>query len=138
MLFEDNLQDKPYMLKEESEVLEERVQPKRKPKRKSKSFQQDLGLLFNQEEVEEKVQEIKKGISERRKRKRGQGKGLDALIRNTLKGHQEVSATKRITLTMAVQKVERLQEIAKEEKKRLRAIIDDLVDEYLREHGEDE
>lgn len=73
------------------------------------------------------------------KRSRKPVGGLDALIRNTLEPQKvefKGSSIKQLTLTFDEEKIQKLKKIARTEKKYLRKVINEIVEEYIREYEE--
>jgi hypothetical protein len=65
--------------------------------------------------------------------------GLDALIRSTVEPQKvefRGNAIKQLTLTFDEEKIQKLKKIARTEKKYLRKVINDIVEEYIKEYEE--
>lgn len=116
-----------------------------------KNFTEDLDTLFAhalKETIVEQAKKMTKGLDKRdiatKKRNRRPMSGLDALIRQTsdriiqeeLKAAEDVNAnvtniTKRVTFVCDEENLTRLKEIARSEKKYLKDILGDLVEEFI-------
>jgi hypothetical protein len=137
--------------------LSEEEDKKKKPKkanvkedgkRKSsgKDFTDDLQAFLKeafQESFEQQMSQERKAkrsldlnIQKRSKKPVG---GLDALIRSTVEPQKvefRGNAIKQLTLTFDEEKIQKLKKIARTEKKYLRKVINDIVEEYIREYEE--
>jgi len=113
-------------------IVEIKVKPKKKTKTPSsnKKFADGLESLF-MDIMEEKTQD-----KPQPKRKSKSFVGLDQLIRSTIDVSQLTSTdkeTKRLTILLEIDKIEKLRAIAKTEKVRLKNIIRQIVAAYLEE-----
>jgi hypothetical protein len=105
----------------------------------SKSFADSLEQFLQEtidEIVEEKVGEIQeKGLETVRANKGRSNKpaiGIDALIRSTVESAEAYdNGKKRITFTFEKDKVEKLREIADQERSRIRDIVEDLINNFI-------
>lgn len=120
-----------------------KLRPKEKPaKSNSKNFENDLQSFLQEafkESLEEKLPERKplpKDL-EIKKRSRKPVSGLDALIRNTIEP-EKISFTgktiKQLTVSFDEEKIKKLKKIARLEKKYLRKVINDIVEEFIKEY----
>lgn len=156
-LFEDNLHDNPSMLLQKNKNTKkttnksnvvaatankkEEDNTQKNAKTSRKSFSDNIDIFFKEsiEDVLEDttVTEIKRNVIHNGERK---AIGIDVLLQRTSNAHNdEVEAslepmTKRVTFVLDVDKVEQLKNIAREENKRLRQIVSDLIEEYIKEH----
>jgi hypothetical protein len=139
------------------DTLSEEENKKKKPKkanvkeggkRKSsgKDFTDDLQAFLKeafQESFEQQMSQERKAkrsldlnIQKRSKKPVG---GLDALIRSTVEPQKvefRGNAIKQLTLTFDEEKIQKLKKIARTEKKYLRKVINDIVEEYIKEYEE--
>jgi hypothetical protein len=105
----------------------------------SKSFAGSLEQFLQEtidEIVEEKVGEIQeKGLETVRANKGRSNKpaiGIDILIRSTVESAEAYdNGKKRITFTFEKDKVEKLREIADQERSRIRDIVEDLINNFI-------
>ena len=146
---EDNFNvDSPLLHQEEKEA---------KPRARTKSgknFTSDLDKLFAdalKDTIVEKAKKLTKGLNEHdlstKKRNRRPMSGLDALIRQTsdqiiqeelkaAKAGTSVTTTKRVTFVCNEDNLVRLKEIARSEKRYLKDILGELVEQYVVEYLE--
>jgi hypothetical protein len=109
----------------------------------TKNFTSDLDSLFSEaftEAVEEKVEKMRReaGIndpfSSPRENARKPLSGLDALIRNTVDtslAGLEHAPVKRLTIMFENQKIEKLKNIAKQEKAFVKDLVNDVLTEFI-------
>jgi len=141
-LFADTASDEQLQEEESLLVLPDRRKPKKpesKPVRSAgKNFSDSLDL-FLQEAMENEGQteatlEIPEQVT--RRRKRGKRGGLNSLIKNTSLSPEEVSLpkenTRRLTLLISREEMDRLRLMAKEQKVPLREMVLDIIAEFLR------
>ena len=135
-------------------VAEEEVAPTASKRSSTKNFTSDLDLLFQEaltDAVEEKARKMtglgkKNGADDTEDDSKNRFKkplsGLDALIRQTVDSslaQLEQSPIKRITFTFEHQKLEKLKQIAKQERSYLKdivqSVIADFISDYEKRHG---
>ncbi len=144
-LFEDNEQDNPVMFdgeeekgqKQKGNVAAKTKSEKSKPKSSRKSFSNNLEQFFK-ESLDGIMDGVVTDVKQSNTQKDGKrAVGLDLLIKRTTSAdtQQPVKSrkphTKRVTLVLDNEKLEELKRIAKKQKKPLRQIVEDLVEEYL-------
>ena len=103
---------------------------KEKASPSNKKFVDGLESLFM--EVLEEESKVKSTPKKAKKNK--SYTGLDQLIRSTIDVSQMSKSereTKRLTILLEIEKIEALRKIAKDEKKRLKNVIREIVAEYL-------
>lgn len=140
---EDNLQDNPSMLDVEqpSEKKKKRTKKSTTKSRKTsrKSFSTDLELFFK-ESIESNIEgaevtEIKRNIVKDNKNRKAIG--IDVLIQRTAnptKAAPVKPSTKRVTFVLDKTKIEGLKNVARSQKKYMKNIISDLIEEYLKKN----
>ena len=126
-----------------SDLLEEQqpavVEASTPPKSSSKkNFSSSLESLF-QEAIEDVVQEKAAQVAEgeavkKEKRRTKPVFGLDSLIRQTVEESHIKSDKKRISFTFETEKIDKLRDIAKVEKARIRDIVNELITDYIQQH----
>ena len=105
----------------------------------TKSFATSLEQFLNEtieEIVEEKISDIQEnGVEAVRSTKSRSNKpsiGIDLLIRSTVENAEVFdNGKKRITFTFEKDKVEKLREIADNERSRIRDIVEDLINDFI-------
>lgn len=138
-LFEDNPQDNPMLFSKDSPA-------DRSKAAHGKSFMDSLEMFLEetiQESIESKSEEMKdKGIESikvapgRSSRSKKPVIGLDLLIRSTMDGAEMSEPDKkRITFTFEKDKVEKLRQIADQERSRIRDIVDELVTNFIQNYS---
>ncbi len=114
-----------------------------KKKSSSKDFTDDLQSFLQeafQESFEQQMaQEPKKRPADLdiKKRSNKPVSGLDALIRSTVEPEKvefRGNVIKQLTLTFDEEKIKKLKKIARTQKKYLRKVINDIVEEYISEY----
>lgn len=107
----------------------------------SKSFSDNLEQFLQEtieELVEEKVEEMQASGIEAVRANKGRSKkpviGLDLLIRSTVEESMVENDKKRITFTFEKEKVEKLREIADQERSRIRDIVEDLINNFIQSY----
>ncbi len=141
---EDTLQENsPLLSRTEKRKKKEEESSKRSS---AKDFSSDLQAFLEnafEESVEEQLEQRRQkrtpisGSAQVKKRHRKPLSGLDALIRSTVEPdsiHLQPQATRRITLTIDPEKLEKLKAIARRERTYLKDIIDEIVAEFLDEY----
>ncbi|MCH2042779.1 MAG: hypothetical protein MK212_01450 [Saprospiraceae bacterium] len=141
---EDNLQDNPSMLDVEQPSPKKKIRTKKSTPTKSrktnrKSFSTDLELFFK-ESIESnidgaEVTEIKRNIIKDNKNRKAIG--IDVLIQRTAqptKAEPVKPTTKRVTFVLDKSKIEGLKTVARSQKKYMKNIISDLIEEYLKKN----
>lgn len=155
-LNEDNKQDNPKFLSKslnESEVVavldnnEEEKEKNVQKKAHRKSFSEGLESFFK-DSIEEvigdgtTVTEVKRGVA-----KKGNKRviGIEVLLQSTLfkdfekefeqDPKERYPKTKRVTFVLDTDKVELLKNIARNEKKEMRQIVSNLIEDYLKANG---
>ncbi len=138
-------EESPLLVK--TQALTKKKKEKRIKKRASgKNFTSDLDSLFEdsvKETIKEQAQSLVEGSNSEKHQSRRKTKkpliGLDALIQRTYDGGPDDSDfKKRVTVVLEKKKVERLKKIAKSEKKYLKDILGNLVNEFMKEYDRKE
>ncbi len=119
------------------------LKPKEKPRKSnSKNFEEDLHS-FLQDAFKESLEEKIPGSSplppdlEIKKRTKKPADGIDSLIRNTIEPEKIVfkgKSIKQVVVTFDEEKLKKLKKIARLEKKYLRKVINDIVDEFIHDY----
>ena len=103
-----------------------------------KNFSDSLDAIFQdaiQDAVKEKAEEIAEGKTVKKAKRRTKPIfGLDNLIRQTIEDSEIKPDKKRVSFTFETEKIEKLRNIAKLEKARIRDIVNELITEYIQQH----
>ncbi len=147
--YEPNIDESPWLLETsvKPEARRSSPEPKRAPRRPTKSFTSDLETLFAAASVERPreqtpaVEEQNARARNRPRRRVGMFTGLDNLIRDTTNGKaieqqavaaaEEVTQRKRVTFTYDRERFARLKHIARLENSYLKDIISGLLNDYI-------
>lgn len=128
-LFSDLLEE------QQAEVVEASTPPKSSSK---KNFSSSLESLFQEaitEAVQEKAEQVADGeIIKKDKRRTKPVFGLDSLIRQTVEQSEIKAEKKRVSFTFETEKIDKLRQIAKLEKARIRDIVNELITDYIQQH----
>ena len=125
-----------------SDLLEEQqaeVVASTPPKNPSKkNFSNSLESLFQEaieDAVQEKAEQVADGeVIKKDKRRTKPVFGLDSLIRQTVEESEIKSDKKRVSFTFETEKIDKLRQIAKLEKARIRDIVNELITDYIQQH----
>ena len=136
-------EESPLLVK--TQALVKKKKEKRVKKASGKNFTSDLDSLFEdsvKETIKEQAQTLVRGSKSEKKQARRRNKkpliGLDALIQRTYDGVDDSDFKKRVTVVLEKKKVEKLKKIAKSEKKYLKDILGNLVNEFMKEYDKKE
>ncbi|MEL7118825.1 MAG: hypothetical protein AAFO07_05270 [Bacteroidota bacterium] len=113
----------------------------------SKNFSNELTLFLNeafQESFDDQMAQQASDTNEKekkdlviKKRSRRPKGGLDGLIRNTIEPEKvtfSANRIKQITLALEEEKIQKLKEIARLEKKYLRKVINEIVEDFISDY----
>jgi len=113
-----------------SDAVEQQTLPQKGEASKSsskKNFSDSLESIFQDaitEAVQEKAEQVAEGqVIKKAKRRTKPMFGLDSLIRQTIEQSEIKPDKKRVSFTFETQKIEKLRNIAKSEKARIRDIV---------------
>lgn len=128
---------------EKSRPKKAKVKEGKRRSSSSKDFTDDLQSFLQeafQESFEKQMAQESKPLPsdlEIKKRSKKPVGGLDALIRNTIEPEKvefKGNSIKQLTLTFDEEKIKKLKKIARTEKKYLRKVINDIVEEYIKQY----
>ncbi len=139
--------DKSMASSDSSEKAHPRKAKSKEGKRKSssKDFTDDLQSFLQEafkESFEQQMSQETNPLSADiniQKRSKKPVSGLDALIRSTIepdKVHFKGQSIKQLTLTFDEEKIQKLKKIARTQKKYLRKVINEIVEEYIKDYEE--
>lgn len=124
-----------------NDAVEQQTQPSvgTRPKSSSKkNFSDSLESIFQDaitEAVEAKAEKVAEGKKIKKEKRRTKPMfGLDSLIRQTIEQSEIKPDKKRISFTFETEKIEKLRGIAKNEKARIRDIVNELITDYIQQH----
>jgi len=128
---------------EKSRPKKAKVKDGKRRSSSAKDFTDDLQSFLQeafQESFEKQMAQESKPLSsdlEIKKRSKKPVGGLDALIRNTIEPEKvelKGNSIKQLTLTFDEEKIQKLKKIARTQKKYLRKVINDIVEDYIKEY----
>lgn len=103
-----------------------------------KNFSDSLDAIFQdaiEEVVQEKAEQVAQGKAVKKTKRRTKPIfGLDNLIRQTIEQSEIKPDKKRVSFTFETEKIEKLRNIAKLEKARIRDIVNELITDYIQRH----
>ena len=128
---------------EETQASQKKKREARKRSSSGKDFSSDLHSFLQdafEESFEEQVsRESSASITppEVKKRRRKPLSGLDSLIRNTLEPSSmriDPNSTRRLVVNFKEEQLQKLKSIARKEKTYLKEIINEIVEDFIREY----